>query len=79
MNIKRNESDIRTWKEHIFLDISSTNIGSLVPSLYECVETRSIEVFYCHNWSVIICDFRTSLTEFLDTVLTALRDKQFQP
>jgi hypothetical protein len=28
-----------------FLDISSTNIDTLVPSLYQCVETRSKEVF----------------------------------
>jgi hypothetical protein len=32
-------------KKHLFLDISSTNIGTLVPSLYQCVETRSTEVF----------------------------------
>jgi hypothetical protein len=29
----------------IFLDISATNIDTLVPSLYQCVETRSMEVF----------------------------------
>jgi hypothetical protein len=45
MDIKRNANDIRTWKKHLFLDISSTNIDTLVPSLYQCVETRSIEVF----------------------------------
>jgi hypothetical protein len=33
-------------KKHLFLDISSTNIDTLVPSLYQCVETRSIEVFW---------------------------------
>jgi hypothetical protein len=32
-------------KKHLFLDISSTNIVTLVPSLYQCVETRSIKVF----------------------------------
>jgi hypothetical protein len=46
MDIKCKTRDIRTWKEHLFLDISSTNIDSLVPSLYQCVETRSIEVFW---------------------------------
>jgi hypothetical protein len=37
--------DNRTWKKHLFLDISSTNIDTLVPSLYQCVETCNIEVF----------------------------------
>jgi hypothetical protein len=36
---------MRTWKEHIFVDISFTNIDTSVPSLYQCIETRSIEVF----------------------------------
>jgi hypothetical protein len=46
MDIKRKVRNIRTWKNYIlFLDISSTNIDTLVPSLYQRVETRSIEVF----------------------------------
>jgi hypothetical protein len=32
-------------KKHLFLDISSTNADTLVPSLYQSVETSSIEVF----------------------------------
>jgi hypothetical protein len=28
------------------VDIPSTNIDTLVPSLYQCVETGSIEVFW---------------------------------
>jgi hypothetical protein len=32
-------------KERLFPDISSTNIDILVPSLYDCVETRNVEVF----------------------------------
>jgi hypothetical protein len=44
MDIKRKTCHIRTCEKHLFLDISSTNIRTLVPSLYECVETRSIEV-----------------------------------
>jgi hypothetical protein len=32
-------------ERHLFLDISYINIDTLVPSLYQCVETRSIEVF----------------------------------
>jgi hypothetical protein len=38
--------------EKIFLDISSTNIDTLVPSLYQCVETRSIEVFWLLSQSL---------------------------
>jgi hypothetical protein len=45
MDIKPKTCDIRTYKKHLFLDISSTNIDTFVPSLYQCVETRSIEVF----------------------------------
>jgi hypothetical protein len=45
MDIKRKICDIRSWEKHLFLDISSINIDTLVPSLYQCVETRSIEVF----------------------------------
>jgi hypothetical protein len=44
MDVKRKIYDIRIWEKHSFLDISSTNIDTLVPSLYQCVETRSIEV-----------------------------------
>jgi hypothetical protein len=29
----------------LFLDISSTNIDTLVPALYQCVETHSIDVY----------------------------------
>jgi hypothetical protein len=32
MAIKRRTSEIRTWKKHLFLDISSTNTDTLVPS-----------------------------------------------
>jgi hypothetical protein len=44
MDIKRKTCDIRTWGK-MFLDISSTNIDTLVPPLYQCAETRSTEVF----------------------------------
>jgi hypothetical protein len=45
MHIKHKICVIRTWKEHLFLDISSTNTDTLVPLLYQCVKTSSIEVF----------------------------------
>jgi hypothetical protein len=46
MNIKRKPCDIRNWKKHLLLDISSTNTATLIPSLYQCVETRGTEVFW---------------------------------
>jgi hypothetical protein len=45
MYIKHKTCDIRIWKKHIFLDIPSTNIYTLVPLLYQCAETRNVEVF----------------------------------
>jgi hypothetical protein len=44
-NIKRKTYDFRTWKDINFSTYPSTNIDTPVPSLYQCVETRSIEVF----------------------------------
>jgi hypothetical protein len=41
MDIKRKTYDIQTWKKHLLLGTFSTNIDTLVPSLYQCVETRS--------------------------------------
>jgi hypothetical protein len=43
MDIKRKTCNIWTWGKNIYF---STNIDTLVPSLYQCVETRSIEVFW---------------------------------
>jgi hypothetical protein len=43
--MKRKTCNIRNWTKYLFLDISSTNIDTLAPSLYQCVETRRIEVF----------------------------------
>jgi hypothetical protein len=45
MDISCITHDIRTWIK-IFLDISYTNTDTLILSLYQCVETRSIEVFW---------------------------------
>jgi hypothetical protein len=45
LDVKCKICDIQTWGKNLFLDISSTNIDTLVLSLYQCVETRSIEVF----------------------------------
>jgi hypothetical protein len=43
--IKRKITEIRVWKKHLFLDISSTKIDTLVSLLYQRVETRGIEAF----------------------------------
>jgi hypothetical protein len=45
IDVERKICDIRTWKKYLLLDISSTNIDILVLSLYDCVKTRSVEVF----------------------------------
>jgi hypothetical protein len=45
IDIKCKTYDVQTWNKPSFLDISFTNIDTLVPSLYHCVETRSIEFF----------------------------------
>jgi hypothetical protein len=72
MNMKRKIFDIRGWKrKHLFLDISSTNNYTFIPSLYQCVETCSIAVFWLLfqpllQLRFITCYFRTSLSEYLD-------------
>jgi hypothetical protein len=43
--MKLKTCDIRTWKTHLFLDMASTNIGTRVPSLYQWVEIRCLEIF----------------------------------
>jgi hypothetical protein len=45
MDLKCKTCDVQTWKKHLFLDTSSSNIDTLVPSLYNSVEIHSIEVF----------------------------------
>jgi hypothetical protein len=45
MDIKHKTCDIRNWKKHLFLDISST-IDTLAPSLYQCVQTLGTEIFW---------------------------------
>jgi hypothetical protein len=44
MDIKHKTCNIRTWKKHLFLTISSANIDTLVPLLHQCFETHSAEV-----------------------------------
>jgi hypothetical protein len=40
MDIKRKTVIFEPRKEHLFLDISSTNIDTLIPSLYQCIKTH---------------------------------------
>jgi hypothetical protein len=44
--MKHKTCNIRKWEKHLFHDIVSTNTETLVPSLYPCVETWSIEIFW---------------------------------
>jgi hypothetical protein len=47
MDIKRKTCDIRTWKKMNFSTYPpSTLIDTPVPSLYQCAETRSTQVFW---------------------------------
>jgi hypothetical protein len=80
MDIKLKTCDIRTWMKHLFLDIFSTNIDTLVPLLYQCVETRSIEVFWLLSQSfphIVGHHLRLSWESFSTQLWTALRDKSF--
>jgi hypothetical protein len=76
--------DIWTWKKkHLFLDISSTNIHTLVPSLYQCVEIRSTEVFWLLSQPLPHLRFNlfvsAKILQRLSTQLWTLRDKHFPP
>jgi hypothetical protein len=44
-------------QKHLFLGISSTNTDIFVPLLYQCVETRNIDVLDCY-----LSRFRTSVS-----------------
>jgi hypothetical protein len=61
--------------------MSSTNTDTLVPSFYQCVETRSTEVFWLLSQPLPHLRFNLLvISETLVTQLwTALRDKHFQP
>jgi hypothetical protein len=60
-------------EKHLFLNISFTNTDTPVPSLYQCVETRSIEVFWLLSLPLphLHLNFFTSKTvvTFLDPVV----------
>jgi hypothetical protein len=68
----------RLKKKYLFLDISSTTIDTLVTSLYQCVETRSIEVFWLLSQSLPFQP-RRSWENFSTQLWAALRDKHFPP
>jgi hypothetical protein len=79
MGIKRKTYDIQTWEKHLFLDISPTNTDTLVPSRYQCVETRSIEVFWLLSQPLphLRFNFFVISETFTTQLLTVLRDKHF--
>jgi hypothetical protein len=81
MDTKRKICDIRTWEKYLFLNISPTNIDTFVPSLYQCVETHSIEIFWLFFQP--LPHLRFNLFDISESFATQLRtvlcDKLFQP
>jgi hypothetical protein len=80
IDIKRRTCDIRTWKKNLFLHISST-IDTFVPSLYQCVQTRSIEVFWLlsqpfphlrFNLFILSETFATVVNRFMRQMLSTI-------
>jgi hypothetical protein len=74
--------DTQTWIKHLFLDTSSTNIDTLVPSLYNRIEIRSIKSFDCclsqfHTSVSSSVTFQRLRKNFSTQLWTALRDKHF--
>jgi hypothetical protein len=85
MDIKSKICESRTWGEnYLFLDISSTDNDTLVPSLYQCVETPNTEVFWLLSQPLPHFRFNLfliskSLPRFSTKLWIALRDKHFPP
>jgi hypothetical protein len=82
MDIKSKIRYIRTRKKkHLFLDISSTNTDTLVPSIYQCVwnpQYRSILTVVRHfRTSVSSANFERPWENFSTQLWSALRDKYF--
>jgi hypothetical protein len=79
MDIKRKICDIRTWEKHLFFDMPSTNIDTLVPSLYHYVETLSIEVVWLLSQPFPQLRFNLLVIseKFSPRLWTALRDRHF--
>jgi hypothetical protein len=82
--MKRKTCDIRNWKKHLFLDIFSTNTDTLVPSLYQCVETRSTEIFWLLSQPIPHLRFNLfviseTIATFLDSVLNRFTRQTLPP
>jgi hypothetical protein len=82
MDIKCKCMIFEPQKKHLFLDISSTNTDTLAPSLYQCVETRSLKIFYCYlsHFCTTVSTSSSStkyLSRFSTQLWTALRNKHF--
>jgi hypothetical protein len=56
-------------KKHLYLDISSTNTDTLVPSLYQCLEIRSIQVFWLLSQPLSHFRFNLVISETFATQL----------
>jgi hypothetical protein len=79
MDTKRKICDIQTWKKHVFLDISSTNTDTFVPSLYQCVEIYGTEFFWLLSRPILHLRFNLFVISemFVSHLRTALREKHF--
>jgi hypothetical protein len=68
-------------KQHLFPDISSINTDTIVSSLYQCAETRSIEVFWLLSQPLPHQRFNLFVISetFATQLWTTLRGEHFQP
>jgi hypothetical protein len=80
IDIKSKTYDIETRKKHLFLDISSTNMDTLVPSLYQCVENLTIaQVFRLLSQSLPLLRFNLFVTsETFATYVVFWQTKQMK-
>jgi hypothetical protein len=81
MDIKRKTYDIWSWEKHLFLDISSTDIDTPVPSLYQRVETVTITVFWLLSQPLphLRFNFFVISETFVTQLWSALRNKHLSP
>jgi hypothetical protein len=87
--IKNGYQTCKTWysnlgRKHLFLDISFTNNDTVVPSLYQFVETRRIEAFWLLSQPLRTSVSNSSssvkrLPHFSAQLWTVLRNKHFPP
>jgi hypothetical protein len=81
LDIKRKNMWYSNPEKNVFLEISSTTIDTIVPMLYERIETRGIEVFWLLSQPLPHLRFNLFVISetFATQLWTALRDKHFPP